>query len=64
MNRRVHRNSEMPFIIAERDLTEGKPGCNKKRGGGAKEEGDKGHFKSSRIKQILYHLDWFDSFHI
>lgn len=53
MNRRVHRNSEMPFIIAERDLTEGKPGCNKKRGGGAKEEGDKGHFKSSRIKQIL-----------
>ena len=39
MNRRVHRSSEIPCIIGERYLIDGKPECNKKRGGGAKEEG-------------------------
>lgn len=50
MNRRVYCNFEMLFIIVERDLIEGKLGCNKKRGGGVKEEGDKGYFKFLCIK--------------
>lgn len=50
MNRRVYCNFEMLFIIVERDLIEGKLGCNKKRGGGVKEEGDEGYFKFLCIK--------------
>ena len=47
----MHRNSEIPCIIGEIDLIEGEPECNKKRSGGAEEEGW-GHFKSCRMKQI------------